>query len=46
MKYADKIHAAYTLILGDSEIDSGRANLRNMADGTQTEVEIDNVDLH
>ena len=46
MKYADKIHAAYTLILGDSEIDSGRANLRNMADGTQTEVDIDNFDFH
>ena len=46
MKYADKIHASYTLILGDSEIDSGRANLRNMADGTQTEVDIDNFDFH
>lgn len=45
MKYADKIHAAYTLILGDNEIDSGRANLRNMADGTQTEVDIDTFTL-
>ena len=42
MKYANKIGAAYTLIIGDSEIEAGRAQLRNMADGTQTEVELDN----
>ena len=38
MKYADKIGARYTLIMGDSEIESGRAVLRSMTDGTQTEV--------
>ncbi len=42
MKYANKIGAGYTLIIGDSEIEAGRAQLRNMADGTQTEVELDN----
>ena len=41
MKYAGKIGAEYTLIIGDSEIDAGRAQLRNMEDGTQTEVDID-----
>ncbi len=40
MKYADKINARYTLILGDSELENGRANLRNMADGTQMEIEL------
>ncbi len=40
MKYANKIQAAYTLILGDSEVAQGRAPLRNMQDGTQTEVEL------
>ncbi len=45
MKYANKIGAAYTLILGDSEIESGRAMLRNMLDGTQTEVEIDSFTM-
>ena len=40
MKYANKIGARYTLIVGDSEIESGRAPLRNMADSSQTEVEI------
>ena len=42
MKYANKIGAKYTLILGDSEIDAGVAQLKNMEDGTQTEVQIDN----
>ena len=40
MKYANKIGAEYTLILGDSEIESGKAQLRNMKDSTQTEVEL------
>ena len=45
MKYANKIGAKYTLIIGDSEIDAGKAQLRNMADGTQTEVEINTFTL-
>ena len=40
MKYANKIGAAYTLIIGESELECGRAQLRNMSDGTQTEVEL------
>ena len=40
MKYAGKIGAAYTLIIGDSEAECGRAQLRNMESGEQTEVEI------
>ena len=38
MKYADKIGARRVLLLGDAELESGRANLRTMADGTQTEI--------
>jgi histidyl-tRNA synthetase len=45
MKYANKIGAEYTLIIGDSEIDCGKAQLRNMQSGEQTEVEIDNFTL-
>ena len=41
MKYANKIGAAYTLIIGDGEIESGKAQLRNMESGEQTEVELD-----
>jgi len=40
MKYANKIGADYTLILGDNEIATGRAMLRDMKNSTQTEVEI------
>lgn len=45
MKYANKIGAEYTLIIGDSEIDAGRAQLRNMANGEQTEVELDSFSI-
>ncbi len=45
MKYANKIGAEYVLIIGDSEIDAGRAQLKNMADGTQTEVLLDSFDI-
>ena len=45
MKYANKIGAKYTLIIGDSEIEAGRAQLRNMQDGTQREVELDKFTL-
>ena len=45
MKYANKIGAEYTLIIGDSEIDAGRAQLRNMQTGEQTEVELDSFEL-
>ena len=41
MKYANKLGADYTLILGDNELDSGRATLRDMKNSTQTEVELD-----
>ena len=43
MKYADKLGAKYTLIIGDSEIESGRAQLKNMEKSEQTEIEIDNI---
>jgi histidyl-tRNA synthetase len=45
MKYANKIGAEYTLIIGDSEIDAGRAQLKNMADGSQTEIELDSFTI-
>ena len=40
MKYANKIGAEYTLIIGDNEIDAGRAQLRNMQNGEQSEVSL------
>lgn len=38
MKYADKTGAVYTLIIGDSELESGKGQLRMMADSSQSEI--------
>ena len=43
MKYADKIGARFVLILGDSEIESGRAVIKEMATSEQTEVALDGI---
>ena len=43
MKYADKIGAKYTLILGDDELAAGKAQLRSMADSEQTEIALADV---
>ena len=43
MKYADKIGAEYTLILGDSELENGKAQLKNMKNSTQTEISLDSI---
>ena len=45
MKYANKIGAKYTLIMGDSEIDAGKAQLRNMENGEQKEVELESFTI-
>ena len=37
-KYADKLGAVYTAVIGGSEMESGKCNLKKMADGTVTEV--------
>ena len=43
MRYANKIGAEYTLVLGDSELESGKAKLKRMETGEETEVEIDKL---
>ena len=40
MKYADKIHAQYTIVLGDDELANGKAELKNMATGEKKEISI------
>lgn len=46
MKYAGKSGFRYTLMIGDSELETGRAFLRNMEKSEQTEIEIDRVADH
>ncbi|MBR3096215.1 MAG: histidine--tRNA ligase, partial [Clostridia bacterium] len=41
MKYAGKIGAKFTMVLGDSELESGKALLKNMETGEQTEMTLD-----
>ncbi len=43
MKYADKIGAGFTLVLGDNELESNKANLKNMQTGELCEVSLDNL---
>ena len=43
MRSADRLKAAKVLILGDSEIESGSAVLKNMADGSQVQVPFDQI---
>ncbi|MBP3579762.1 MAG: histidine--tRNA ligase [Clostridia bacterium] len=44
MKYADKIGAKYVLVVGDNELDEGKAMLKNMADRDDSrQVELDKV---
>ncbi len=40
MKYADKIGAKFTLVLGDDEIASGKAELKNMSTGEKKTISI------
>ncbi len=43
MKYADKIGAAFHLVLGDNELQAGKATLKNMASGDTKEISLDNI---
>ena len=44
MKFADKLGVKYSVVLGDDEVSSGVAKLKNMSDGTQIEVKLDEID--
>ena len=43
MKYANKINAKHTVILGDNELNANLANIKDMDTGEQTEVELDKI---
>lgn len=42
MKFANKIGAKFTVVIGDSETESGKAKLKNMESGEETELSLDN----
>ncbi|MGV8980412.1 histidine--tRNA ligase [Clostridium sp.] len=43
MKYANKIEAYFTIILGEDEIKSRTAKIKRMSDGQQLEIKLDNL---
>lgn len=43
MKYADKIGALYTMVLGEEELQTNKAKLKNMQTGVETEICLDNL---
>lgn len=43
MRRANKLNAAFTLILGEDELQSGQAQLKDMSDSSQAMVELENL---
>ncbi len=41
MKYANKIGAAFTVVLGDNELENGTVKLKEMSTGEETEIRLD-----
>jgi histidyl-tRNA synthetase len=44
LKYADRVEASYTLIIGQDELDKGVVTLRDMKRSTQSEVKIEEIE--
>lgn len=43
MKYANKIQAEFTMIIGDTELETKSAKMKKMSDGTQIDVSLDDI---
>ena len=43
MKYANKAGIPYLVVLGEDEVKNGKANVKNMADGSQEEVSLNEI---
>lgn len=43
MKYANKINARFTIVLGDDELERNSAKLKNMESGEEIEIQISNI---
>ncbi len=43
MKYSDKMGARYSVVLGDTEIEEGKAKLKNMTTGEAVEIELSQI---
>ena len=45
MKYADKIRAKYLLVIGENEISTGKAKIKNMETGNEIEINLQVEDI-
>ena len=43
MKYANKIGAKFTLVLGDNEVETGKANLKNMSNSAERQISLNEL---
>jgi histidyl-tRNA synthetase len=43
MKYADKLGARYALIIGDNEVESNKASLKDMKTGEFKDISLDTL---
>jgi len=43
MKAADKLGAKYTMVIGDTEVETSKAKIRDMQDGTDVEIELSKI---
>lgn len=43
MNFANKVKAEFTCVIGDDEVTSGKIRIKNMADGTETEINAENI---
>ncbi len=43
MKYADRIGAKFTIVIGDDELESGKAELKNMKTGEKKKISLDDA---
>ena len=44
MKYANKIGAKFSVVLGDDELQSRKARFKRMEDGEQFEISLDDLE--
>lgn len=42
-KYADKLNIPYVLVIGEDEIKTGKYTIKDMANGTQEQMEIEKI---
>ena len=40
MKYANKIGAKFSMVLGDTEVETGKARLKDMKEGVEKEINL------